>query len=387
VGAPLRPAFVHGVPIGVGGLGVQAANALRALALSSREVHAIGPGPSPGWNAPANVVWHIAPASRLPPLRWTPARRHHGYAQFLSDRRIGRFAVTRLRQIAPDLCYAFTQVALEPLMWARACAVPAVLESPNGGIRAFRQVYLDETRRWCGGRYLGHPTVGMVARVEQEYELATDIRVSSDWARRSLVDGGVPPERIVTLQQPVDVRRYTPSDGARPAGPALHVCCVGSLDLRKGFPYLLRAVRAARASVTLRLVGGTGDRCCRRLLERERQGLKVEVTPGDPRPALAQAELFVLPTLEDGSPFAVAEAMASGLPVVTTTGTGASEWVRPGRSGWIVEPASETALAAALDAAFRVRPELRAMGLQARSDTVRRVEGCDAAFADWIQRL
>jgi glycosyltransferase involved in cell wall biosynthesis len=383
----LRPAFIYGVPLGLGGLGVQAANALRALSLSARQVHAIGPGPAPGWSAPANVIWHIAPRSWAPLLRWTPARRRHGFAQLLSDRRIGRFAEKQLSGIGPDLCYSFTQVGLESLRWARAHAVPSVLESPNGGIRAFRQIYLDEARRWCGRAYTGHPAPGMVARVEQEYESAGRIRVSSDWARRSLVEAGVPLDRIVTLQQPVDLQRFAPQGSAPEGGPALRVCFVGSLDLRKGFVYLLRAARATRATVALRLVGGTGDLCCRRLLERERHGLSAEVAPGDPRPALAQAELFVLPTLEDGSPFAVAEAMASGLPVVTTTATGASEWVRPGGSGWIVEPASEAALAAVLEAAFEARHELRGMGLQARSDTQRRVEGCDAAFAAWMKSL
>ena len=43
---PIRSVvFVYGVPIGAGGLGVQAGNALRALALAADRVHAIGPGP------------------------------------------------------------------------------------------------------------------------------------------------------------------------------------------------------------------------------------------------------------------------------------------------------------------------------------------------------
>ena len=91
------------------------------------------------------------------------------------------------------------------------------------------------------------------------------------------------------------------------------------------------------------IVGATGTRCCRRLLEQERQGLAVCVRPGDPRPTLARADLFVLPTLEDGSPFATAEAMACGVPVVTTDCNGGAEWLTPGRSGWIVPPRSASA--------------------------------------------
>jgi glycosyltransferase involved in cell wall biosynthesis len=227
----------------------------------------------------------------------------------------------------------------------------------------------------------------MVQRVEQEYGLARHVRVSSEWARQSLVRGGVTDNMVTVLQQPVDLRRYAPASSAPASSGPLHVCFVGSLDLRKGFLYLLRAVRRLGASVVLELVGGTGDRCCGRLLERERSGLPVTVAPGDPRGALARAEVFILPTLEDGSPFSVAEAMASGLPVVTTTSTGAAEWICPGRSGWIVEPASDEALSAALEQACAARTRLAQMGREAREDTERRVRDCDELVSAWVQTL
>jgi glycosyltransferase involved in cell wall biosynthesis len=379
-----RYAFVYGVHAGVGGLGVQVENALRALCLGGDEVHAIGPGPGALREWTGRITWHVPP--RLPPLlgRWSPLRRRAGAVQELSDRWIGRFAARRLASIAPDLCYAFTQVGLETLRWAAAKGIPSVLESPNGHLRDFRQVYVDETRRWCGGAYHGHPTARMVARVEREYSVAGAIRVSSEWTRRTLA-ARLPGQTPAVLQQPIDVDRFQCIDRAAPSDGRLQVCFVGSLDLRKGFVYLLRAARRAGGTVRLDLVGGTGDRCCRRLLERERRGVDVRVAPGDPREALARADLFVLPTLEDGSPFAVAEAMSSGLPVITTTSTGAAEWVRPGETGWVVEPASEASLSEALIEALRRAPDLPGMGRQARLDTERRVRGCDEALSAWVR--
>jgi glycosyltransferase involved in cell wall biosynthesis len=380
-----RYAFISGVPAGVGGLGVQAGNALRALALTGAEVHAIGPAPAPEWIRPGNVVWHVCPPSWTPYFRWTPLRRRSGTVQHVSDWRIGRFAATCLERLRPDLCYGFTQVSSEGLRWARKHDVPAIVESPNGHIRSFRQIYLDETRRWCDRTYAGHPTRAMVRRVQTEYRLASRIRVSSDWARASLIRGGVPEPKIAVLQQPVDLKRFVPHTGASHDGAHLRVCYVGSLDLRKGFVYLLRAARKLANGLTLELVGGTGDRCCRFLLERERAGLNVTVAPGDPRPALARADVFVLPTLEDGSPFAAAEAMACAVPVVTTTSTGAAEWIRPGCTGWITEPRSAEALAATLAVARDNQRSLRAMGLEARADTELRVAGCDEALSRWVE--
>jgi glycosyltransferase involved in cell wall biosynthesis len=381
-----RYAFISGVPAGVGGLGVQSGNALRALALTGAEVHAIGPAPAAEWACPPNVVWHVCPPSWTPYFRWTPLRRRGGTVQHICDWRIGRFAATCLDRLRPDLCYGFTQVSLETLQWAQKHDVPAIVESPNGHIRSFRQIYVDEARRWCDRTYAGHPTGPMVRRVENEYRLASRIRVSSEWARASLSAGGIPDEKISVLQQPVDLSRFVPGSRApQPAGD-LRVCYVGSLDLRKGFVYLLRAARKLADGVAIELVGGTGDRCCRFLLERERAGLNVKVAPGDPRPALARADVFVLPTLEDGSPFAAAEAMACAVPVVTTTATGAAEWIRPGYTGWVIEPRSAEALAVTLAVARDNRRSLRTMGLEARADTERRVGGGDDAVCRWIER-
>src|SRR5262249_58507913 len=116
-------------------------------------------------------------------------------------------------------------------------------------------------------------------------------------------------------------------------------------DVRKGFAHLLRAVRAVGANrVHVQLVGATGDRGSRRLLASERTGLTVEVAPGDPVPGYHRAELFVLPSLEDGFGFVAAEAMACGLPVVVTDQCGAQEWVTPGREGWVIAAGDVDAL-------------------------------------------
>ena len=383
---PRRYAFVYGATLGVGGLGVQAANALRALALGGAEVHAIGPGPAPGWSAPPNVTWHLSPTRSRPLLSSRPFRRYAGLTQYVVDRAIGGFAGAELDRVRPDVCYGFTQVALETLAWARQHSVVGVVESPNGHIRGFRDVYVAESRQWGGGRYVGHPSPAMTRRVEEEYETASHVRVSSQWSKQSLIAGGVPAATLTVLQQPVDLDRYSVPTRERSTGP-LRVCFVGALDLRKGFVYLLQAARQTATPLVIEMVGGTGDRCSAALFARERTGVSVEIASGDPRPALARADLFALPTLEDGSPFAVAEAMSSGLPVLTTMATGAAEWIRPAESGWIVPPRSVDALVTTLAQAESRRSELREMGMLARRDTEARVEHAVEAASDWVKSL
>jgi UDP-glucose:(heptosyl)LPS alpha-1,3-glucosyltransferase len=84
----------------------------------------------------------------------------------------------------------------------------------------------------------------------------------------------------------------------------------------------------------------------------------------DVRPFLAAADAFVLPTLYDPFPNAALEAMAAGLPVVTSTKCGAAEVVREGESGFVRDALDIGGLADCLD---RLDPATaRRMGEAAR---------------------
>lgn len=384
----LRAALVYPVSLGSGGLAVQSANAVAALSQPGIELHAVGPGVRE-WPRPApsrEPAWREVRVDLPRWNSWRWLRSFTGAAQLSRDIRFGRAAAATLDRIRPELVYAFTQVGLESLEWARAHRVPSVLESPNGHIRAFRSIYVREQETWCAGPYRGHPSLDMVHRVEDEYALADRIRVSSNWARESLIAGGVAAEKITVLQQPVDLERYRPAPSPSGVDGPLRVVFVGSLDLRKGFVYLLDAMRACAHPIALEIVGGTVDRCTRQLLATHADQRAITLSPGDPRPAYHRAEVAVLPTLEDGSPFAAAEAMSSGLPLVTTDACGAREWVEPGVTGWVVEAGRAEPLARALSDAVVRRATLRSMGAAARvaTEARARAEVCDGAVAAWL---
>lgn len=369
-------AFIYGTAAGRGGLGLQAATALTALA-GGPPVHAFGPGRVSRWPLPGgepDVTWHESP--RFIPewaFRYTWWRWYQGHYQLEWDRRLGAWAEAEVERLRPERCYVFTQVGLETLRWARANGVQCVLDNPNGHIRHYREVFQEEARRWCGAAHIGHPTEAAVERVEEEYELASSIRVSSEWAKRSMVSRGVPSEKVQVIAQPLNLSRFTAGQGPKPAGGPLRVCYVGNLNLAKGFHYLLRALRAfGPDDVALEIVGTTGSRQSRLLFERESRGLAVQSAPGDPLPAYRRAEVFIFPSLHDGFGFAPAEAMACGLPVIITNDCGAADWVRGGRAGWVIPPRDVASLTAALNAAAQRRAELPSMGALARAEAERR---------------
>ena len=364
-------AVIVGSEPGIGGLGLQCEFALKALSALT-DVDAIGPRFRARqrlrvqWRSPSLVLppW----ACNYTPLRWTP-----GLCQEIRDRQLGRFAAGVVAESAPRSIYAFTQIAEESLRFCVERGIPAILDSPNGHIRNFRRTLDEEARELLGRRDLSHPTSAVVDRVEREYALAPAIRVASNWARSSLVSYGLNPGKVHVFDLAVDCARFSPPRERR-SGSILSVCFVGSVDLRKGVVYLLRGLRAFARHVRLQMVGGTGSRGMAMLIEREAKGLNWEMAPGNPVPAYQSADIFVLPSLEDGFGYAAAEAMACGVPAIVTNQCGVSEWITDSKSGWIIRPRSPKDIAVIVEEALDCRPKLAEMGAAARAAVLKRME-------------
>jgi glycosyltransferase involved in cell wall biosynthesis len=135
-----------------------------------------------------------------------------------------------------------------------------------------------------------------------------------------------------------------------------HLVTVGRLSREKGHLVLLEAVgRLARDRSDLKLTL-VGDGPLRATLEQRIAELKLEgvvhitglLGAGEVRRQLRAGRAFVLPSFTEGLPVALMEAFTQRRPVVATSVGAISELVRPGETGWLVNPGSVEALAGAL---------------------------------------
>ena len=201
---------------------------------------------------------------------------------------------------------------------------------------------------------------------------------NSEMVRREIAQRfGMPLDKLVLIRNAVDAALFNPGlrgemrEAVRQqlaipaeANVALHV---GSGFERKGVAGFLAALARAPGALW-GIVVGRDKRAGRYVALARRLGLASRVrfvgTVSDVRPYYAAADSFVLATLYDPFPNAALEAMASALPVVTTSHCGAAEMVTEGESGFVRDALDATGLA---DALGRLDPATAArMGANAR---------------------
>jgi glycosyltransferase involved in cell wall biosynthesis len=185
----------------------------------------------------------------------------------------------------------------------------------------------------------------------------------------------VPARKVLVIHNGIDVDRYCVA-GTRRTGAPVHAVTVGRLDPIKDQATMLRAVRLVVDQVPEFSLDIAGDGPSRPGLEALCASLRLSGHVrfhgyrGEVSPYLAEADLFILSSVSEGIPLALLEAMACGLPAVTTDVGGLPEVVVPGETGWLVPPRSPDALAEAMLRLLAEPVALDRMGRAAR----RRVE-------------
>lgn len=186
----------------------------------------------------------------------------------------------------------------------------------------------------------------------------------------SIMQERFPARRMITIRNGIDLTWWRSkarrAEIRREFDLQADTCVIGTsarLLPKKGIRYLLEAVARlpARNALECWIIG---DGRQRGELEKtaERCGISLQTRFFGWRPdnerLLEALDIFVLPSLEEGFPNVILEAMAKGLPVVATDVDGNSEAVVEGATGYLIPPADTEALAERLEDLVR-NPELR----------------------------
>ncbi|EHT5192079.1 colanic acid biosynthesis glycosyltransferase WcaL [Escherichia coli] len=186
--------------------------------------------------------------------------------------------------------------------------------------------------------------------------------ISDLWAGR-LQKMGCPREKIAVSRMGVDMTRFSPRPVKAPATP-LEIISVARLTEKKGLHVAIEACRQLKeqgVAFRYRILGiGPWERRLRTLIEQYQLEDVVEMAGFKPshevKAMLDDADVFLLPSVTgadgdmEGIPVALMEAMAVGIPVVSTLHSGIPELVEADKSGWLVPENDARALAQRLAA-------------------------------------
>ena len=204
-------------------------------------------------------------------------------------------------------------------------------------------------------------------RLAEEPALANGWVVASSYTAQTLADNGIARDQIHVVPYGVDTADFPRRTDVPDFNQPLRVVFIGSLIQRKGLSYLLDAIKTLNSRNIKVLLCGRG--AVDHELLNHYKDLNIEVCIGLPRAELVrrvhECDVFVLPSLVEGFAHVIIEAMACGLPVITTPNTCGPDVLTEGRDGFIVPIRDASALAQKLEWSIGNRAELAAMGERA----------------------
>lgn len=194
------------------------------------------------------------------------------------------------------------------------------------------------------------------------------VTCASPFVRDGLLAQGVPAERVSIIEYPINCTAYTPAPKPleRSQSTPITVLCVGTVCLRKGAPaFATVAKKLASASLKFAMIGRVALAPAGTAALRD-VGVELvgEIPRGRIAARLAEADVFFLPSVCEGSATAAMEAMAAGLPIVTTPNAGTV--ARDGVEGFVVAPNDTEAMAERVERLIRDAALREAMGAAAR---------------------
>jgi glycosyltransferase involved in cell wall biosynthesis len=258
----------------------------------------------------------------------------------IHDRLVARALRRRSGEI--DVVHAWPQSCLKTFAAAAAVGVPSFREVPNTHTANAMEVVARAADELGVDLPKGHShrsDSGRLARELDEYEAADWLLVPSDHVASTFLERGTPPGKLARHRYGCDLERFHPPDPPRTAGGSTRFLFVGRAEPRKGLHFVAdvwsEATGGSDARLTIagRFVPGYDQRV-RSLVEDSR----VEYVEFSNRvdDLMREADVLVLPSLEEGSALVTYEAQATGCALVVSDATGAL--CQPGVHG-LVHPA------------------------------------------------
>ncbi|MGD0338472.1 MAG: glycosyltransferase family 4 protein [Bacteroidota bacterium] len=207
--------------------------------------------------------------------------------------------------------------------------------------------------------------------VQDDIETADWILVNSDFVKKTMVDFGCPKDRIIVQYWGIDaeIEKYLENTARtqRTDNSEMKFLFAGGVEKRKGADLLLDVIKKLpQHGWSFTLAGGIEQELKSKIGNIQNVNVKVlgAILRQDLIRLMLDHDVFVFPTLAEGSARVVFEAMASGMAIITTPNAGSV--VEHGKHGYLIDPGNRESLYNAIMQCFDNRVGLKNFGLSAR---------------------
>ncbi len=231
--------------------------------------------------------------------------------------------------------YTYNSAGLELIQHARDRGLLAITEQTFAPEVVHQEILRDELaeyRHWAPSLVYDPLHVAYEEREQIEWNTASLILCGSEFVREGIRARGGPVERCRVV--PYGVRSPGSVVGKKSRHKPIRVLTVGTVGLRKGAPYIAGAAQFLSHKAEFRVAGSLEVTDSAQKILRQHVTLLGAVPRPEIHRQFAWADVFLLPTLCEGSATVCYEALAHGLPVITTPNAGSV--VRDGVDGFIV---------------------------------------------------
>ncbi len=236
--------------------------------------------------------------------------------------------------------YCFNSAGLEILEEGKRRGLRGIVEQTIAPKRIECELLETEQRQFQGWEACSDEdgsAAEFMEREAAEWQTADRIVCGSEFVVEGIRRSGGPVGKCVVVpygvDSPLEIPHYTEKESST-AGRELRVLTVGAVGLRKGSPYVLEAAKRLKGKATFRMVGSVGVTPEIQGRLREHLDLAGPLPRSEMAPQFRWADVFLLPSICEGSATVTYEALAYGLPVICTPNTGSV--IRDGREGFIV---------------------------------------------------
>jgi glycosyltransferase involved in cell wall biosynthesis len=232
-----------------------------------------------------------------------------------------------------DICIAFSSFGLHTIRKAKNTGAKTIIVRSSTHMLFQQAILREEYERLGVKAQLAHPKV--IEKELKEYVETDYIYTNSSFAKRTFLERGIPEEKLIHIPTGVNLDEFSQLPKR---DNVFRIVYAGAMTLQKGVHYLLQAYSELRIPDSeLLLVGGMSDEI--KPFFKKHEGIYRWVGHV-PQKILhkyySQGSVFVIMSIQEGLAGVQAQAMACGLPVVSTKNTGGEDIIRDGKDGFII---------------------------------------------------